>query len=337
MDDEKEEKIEREIKEEKVQNEEDKLEPEEINEEAQNDEKQEKIEQVEAIEQEENQEKEEQESNEEVKENKQEEKHLKLKIVKKSLLNKEVLYKVVTFGVLAIVVITCFSIAGIFYASSVKMEEERGEELQEEKQEEVASEEEQKNTKIPVYTEEAKERMKHIYEWAEGEEKIAYLTFDDGPSENITPQILETLKNEEVKATFFVLGSRVELRPDLVKREYEEGHYIANHGYSHVYTSIYSSPQAVLDEYNKAENKIKEAIGNSEYSSHLFRFPGGSEGGKYGKVKNAAKSLLEENDVSFINWNALTNDAVGKPTHESIVQDLKITSNRKRKNSSINA
>lgn len=326
MDDEKEEKIEQEIKEEKLQNEEDRLEQEEINEE-----KQENKEQVEGIEQEE------QESNEEVKENKQEEKHIKLKIVKKSLLNKEVLYKVVTFGVLAIVVITCFSIAGIFYASSVKMEEEKGKELPEEKQEEVSVEEEQKNTKIPVYTEEAKERMKHIYEWAEGEEKIAYLTFDDGPSENITPQILETLKNEEVKATFFVLGSRVELRPDLVKREYEEGHYIANHGYSHVYTSVYSSAQAVLDEYNNAENKIKEAIGKEEYSSHLFRFPGGSEGGKYGKVKNSAKSLLEENNISFINWNALTNDAVGKPTHESIVQDLKITSNRKRKNSSFNA
>lgn len=292
---------------------------------------------TETIQEKQNEEKQERQDKQNDEDLKQNESHIKLQVVKKSLLKKEMLYKVVTFGVLAIVVIACSSISGIFYASSVKMKEESREGLKEEKQEEVAVEEETKNNKIPVYTEEAKERMKHIYEWAEGEEKIAYLTFDDGPSENITPQILETLKNEEVKATFFVLGSRVELRPDLVKREYEEGHYIANHGYSHVYTSIYSSAQAVLDEYNNAENKIKEAIGKEEYSSHLFRFPGGSEGGKYGKVKNSAKSLLEENGVSFINWNALTNDAVGKPTHESIVQDLKITSNRKRKNSSFNA
>ena len=81
-----------------------------------------------------------------------------------------------------------------------------------------------------------------------------------GPSSNITPQILETLRNENVKATFFVLGSRVELYPELVKQEYEEGHYIANHGYSHVYTNIYSCKEAVLEEYNNAEMKIKAAI-----------------------------------------------------------------------------
>lgn len=262
---------------------------------------------------------------------KQNEPHIKLQIVKASLLKKEELYKIITFVALAIVVITCFSVAGIFYAGSVNREEKLVEELQEEEQEEEVASEETINSKIPVYTEEAKERMKHIYEWVGEEEKIAYLTFDDGPSENITPQILEILKNEDVKATFFVLGSRVELRPELVKRAYEEGHYIANHGYSHVYTSIYSSAQAVLDEYNNTERKIKEAIGNEEYSSHLFRFPGGSEGGKYAKVKNAAKALLEENNISHINWNALTNDAVGKPTHESLLQDLKITQNGKNK------
>ena len=64
------------------------------------------------------------------------------------------------------------------------------------------------------------------------DEKVAYLTFDDGPSKNITPQILDILKQENIPATFFVLGSRVELNPDVLKREYEEGHYIANHGYS---------------------------------------------------------------------------------------------------------
>ena len=58
------------------------------------------------------------------------------------------------------------------------------------------------------------------------------MTFDDGPSQTVTPVILDTLKKENVKVTFFLLGSRVELNPDIVKREYEEGHYIANHGYA---------------------------------------------------------------------------------------------------------
>ena len=184
--------------------------------------------------------------------------------------------------------------------------------------------------RLPVYSDEAKNRMDNIYV-ADSEEKIAYLTFDDGPSSKITPQILEILERENIKATFFVLGSRVELLPDLVKQEYEAGHYIANHGYSHVYTSVYASPNAVFDEYNTTEKAIQNAIGNENYSSHIFRFPGGSEGGKYANVKNEAKGILEQNNICYINWNALTNDAVGKPTKESLVADLKSTANGKNR------
>lgn len=56
---------------------------------------------------------------------------------------------------------------------------------------------------------------------------------------------------------------------------------------------------------------------------------GGSEGGKYRDVKNEAKGLLEQNDICHINWNSLTNDSVGKPTYESIVGDLKLTTEGK--------
>ena len=260
-----------------------------------------------------------------------EEAKIRYELVNKNVFKRDTIYKVVTFASLAIVVMASSSIAGIMFASSSKKEiEEKTEETP------VVVEEEKKEVKLPQYTEEAKERMKTIYDNT-GDEKIAYLTFDDGPSEKITPQVLDILKNEEVKATFFLLGSRVELYPDLVKREFEEGHYIANHGYSHVYTSIYSSAQAVLDEYNKTEEKIKEALQIPEYSSHLFRFPGGSEGGKYKKVKNDAKGVLESNNIAFINWNCLTNDSVGKPTYESIIKDFKITQSRKKQDSCSNA
>ena len=127
-----------------------------------------------------------------------------------------------------------------------------------------------------------------------------------------------------------MLGSRAELYPELVKQAYDEGHYIANHGYSHNYKDIYSSTQAVLDEYNRAEEKIKLALGNENYSSHLFRFPGGSEGGKYKNLKNDAKGLLEDNNILYINWNCLTNDSVGKPTYESLIKDFKLTQKRKK-------
>lgn len=142
-----------------------------------------------------------------------------------------------------------------------------------------------------------------------GDEKNIYLTFDDGPSPNITPQVLKVLKQYDVPATFFVLGSRVELYPELVKQEYNEGNYIANHGYSHKYSSIYSSEQAVIDEYNTTETAIQNALGIPEYHSYLFRFPGGSSGGTYHNLKQSAKSKLESMGIASTNWNCLTGDA----------------------------
>lgn len=177
---------------------------------------------------------------------------------------------------------------------------------EEEKQRKLAEEEERiKKERNPVLTDEGRQNIENIYK---SDKKIAYLTFDDGPSP-VTGAILDTLKQENVKATFFVLGSNVDYRKDMVKRMYEEGHYIANHGYSHVYSQIYSSPQAVLDEFNSCNEKVRNAIGNSEYNSHLFRFPGGLPGGRYAEIKQQAKELLNQNDIVNIDWNALNGDA----------------------------
>lgn len=174
---------------------------------------------------------------------------------------------------------------------------------------------------LPVYTEESKARLDNIYNSGE---KVVYLTFDDGPSKTVTPLILDLLKEENIKATFFVLGSRVELNPSIVKREYEEGHFIANHGYSHMYAKIYSSTNAVLDEYNKTKQAIINAVG-IEYDGHLFRFPGGSTGGKYHSLKKEAKNLLNENQIGYVDWNALSNDAAGAKTKEALLENVKQT------------
>jgi len=174
---------------------------------------------------------------------------------------------------------------------------------------------------MPSYTDLGKNLMNNIYK---SDEKIAYLTFDDGPSKSVTPLILDLLKKENVKATFFVLGSRVELNQDAIKRMYREGHYIANHGYSHIYGNIYANPEAVLEEYNKTRDAIKKALG-TEYDGHLFRFPGGSSGGKYNNVKKEAKTLLADNNIAYIDWNSLNSDAAGAKTKEAIIESTKQT------------
>ena len=165
-------------------------------------------------------------------------------------------------------------------------------------------------------TRDIREQINNIYK---SEEKRVFLTFDDGPSKTVTPLILDLLKQENIKATFFLLGSRVELNPDLVKREYNEGHYLANHGYSHIYSNIYQSSQTVLDEFNATEQAIKNAIQNQDYNSHLFRCPGGTSGGKYAEIKREAKEMLEQNGIAHLDWNALTADAAGKNTVEGMI------------------
>ena len=178
-------------------------------------------------------------------------------------------------------------------------------------EDEAVVEDEKEEIPIVTLTEKGKENFNNIYH-SEDDKKIAYLTFDDGPSKTVTPLILETLRNEGIKASFFVLGSRVELYPELVKQEYDEGHYIANHGYSHVYSDIYSSVQAVLDEYFSTQNAIRNALNMPDYNCYVFRFPGGSPGGKYANLKSQAKQALAENNIVYVDWNALNSDATGE-------------------------
>ena len=173
----------------------------------------------------------------------------------------------------------------------------------------------------PVYTDIGKDLRNNIYHSGE---KVVYLTFDDGPSKTVTPLLLDLLKQENIKATFFVLGARAELNPDILKREYREGHFIANHGYSHIYGSIYETPEAVLDEYNKTKETIARIL-ETDYDGHLFRFPGGSTGGKYKNIKAQAKNILDENNIAYIDWNSLSSDAAGAKTKEAIIENTKQT------------
>lgn len=186
--------------------------------------------------------------------------------------------------------------------------------------------EEAENEKIKSFesfSDEQLQKIENIY--SNKGEKIAYLTFDDGPSKTVTPYILDILKNENIKVTFFVLGNRVEYNPEIVKRAFAEGHYIANHGYTHQYSSIYTSIEAIFDEYNKTEACIQNALQNPNYHSNLFRFPGGSNGGKYHNLKQEAKEKLKENKIAYLDWNALSNDSAGAKTKEELMENIQNT------------
>ena len=158
-----------------------------------------------------------------------------------------------------------------------------------------------------------------------GSEKIAFLTFDDGPNVSITPKVLDILKETDVKASFFVIGKNVDLYPDIVKRAHNEGHFIANHGYSHNNSILYKSKESFINEISKTDSAISNAIGIPNYCSHVFRFPNGFMSPNNKKIKKQALSWLEEINYTYIDWNCLNNDSVKKYNNYQLLNNLKKT------------
>lgn len=161
------------------------------------------------------------------------------------------------------------------------------------------------------------------------EEKIAYLTFDDGPTLKATGKILDILNTEQVKATFFVVGKHVKEHPELVKRAYEEGHYIANHGYYHNNRKLYQSSDSFISEIRNTDSEIGKALGIDNYCSHVFRFPNGYMSANHKSKKKEASKLLSDINYTYIDWNCLNNDSVKKYSHSQLLNNLKKSSKNK--------
>lgn len=129
--------------------------------------------------------------------------------------------------------------------------------------------------------------------------KVAYLTFDDGPNIN-TREVLKILERNNIKATFFLVGDMIINNPAIVEEIYNAGHTIGNHSMTHSYS--YKNEDAFLSELNETDKLISDAIGD-EYKSLFIRVPGGSMG------KSMEQNMLEENELRSINWTASIGDS----------------------------
>lgn len=158
--------------------------------------------------------------------------------------------------------------------------------------------------------------------------KTMYLTFDDGPSAQNTDLILDTLKQRNIKATFFVIGEYVRKYPETAKRIVEEGHTIGIHCDVHDYNILYDSVDSYLEDFEKAYQTVYEVTGAE---AKLFRFPGGSVNAYNKKVCQEIVEEMERRGFIYFDWNASLEDAAGKKEPDELIQSAKETTLGRKK------
>ncbi len=152
--------------------------------------------------------------------------------------------------------------------------------------------------------------LKSINTFVQPFRKNILLTFDDGPHPEITPQVLDVLKQYKAKAVFFCIGKNMDAYPDVVKRIVAEGHIVANHSYQHSNLIGIYSTQKVKDEIIKAEQSIVNCIGSSH---KLYRPPFGVTNPNIAKATRAL-------DMKVVGWNKRSFDTVSKSKEEVLTR-----------------
>lgn len=139
-----------------------------------------------------------------------------------------------------------------------------------------------------------------------GKEKKVALTFDDGPDTVYTPQIMDVLKKYNVKATFFLIGNRAQLFPDIVKRMVREGHVVGNHSMNHANIAKLNK-EKTYQEIKQAEDALYKIIG---YRTFLFRSPYGSLNAEQVKQIGDYNYKIIAWNVDSLDWKSLSAEQV---------------------------
>lgn len=138
--------------------------------------------------------------------------------------------------------------------------------------------------------------------------KKVYLTFDDGPSER-TGEVLKILDEKGVKATFFVIHTPLEQDYHFYNEIVEDGHTLAMHSYTHAYSEVYASMDSYKKDVLDLQDFLKEQTG---VSVRYYRFPGGSSNTLSDVPMQDMIKFLDEQNITYFDWNAQNNDASSK-------------------------
>lgn len=146
--------------------------------------------------------------------------------------------------------------------------------------------------------------------------KTMYLTFDDGPRPGNTELILDILKEQNIKAAFFVIGESVRNNPELARRIVAEGHTIGIHCNNHDYHTLYQSVESYAADFEAAHQAVLEVTG---VDAKIFRFPGGSINSYNRNVSQAIIEEMTERGYIYYDWNASLEDAVNDPEPQQLI------------------
>ena len=146
------------------------------------------------------------------------------------------------------------------------------------------------------------------------EQKILYLTFDDGPNPEITPWVLNILKEFQAKATFFCVGENVTTYSDIFQQILKEGHHIGNHTYNHL-KGWQTSEKAYLENVHLAEKAILKHSKPTSETHKLFRPP-------YGKILPGQIKKLQELGYKIVMWDVISGDFDVQLSAEACYQNV---------------
>ena len=152
------------------------------------------------------------------------------------------------------------------------------------------------------------------------DDKIVYLTFDDGPWVG-TPRLLDILDQYNIKACFFVTAQYMEndALVDMLKQIKDRGHNIAVHSLTHDYKKIYASVDAFLADYDAMDDIILKATGER---TKLLRFPGGSNTGYNKAIRTELLQAVRDRGIIYFDWNSFDGDVEGKRGQALIDQTI---------------
>ncbi|MGN0514749.1 MAG: polysaccharide deacetylase family protein [Lachnospiraceae bacterium] len=159
--------------------------------------------------------------------------------------------------------------------------------------------------------------------------KKVYLTFDDGPSDN-TDEILDILKEYNVKATFFVVAKNDKASLDRYNRIVREGHTLAMHSYTHIYNQIYGDIEAYKNDVISLQNYLYDITG---VRPSIYRFPGGSSNTVMNINVQDCIDFLDEQGITYFDWNVASGDATGNGYPASVIAENIMTGVAKHQDS----